>query len=146
MTRRRDEIVTSLAGPDRTGWRSTYWKLRRRGSIDFPVLSVAAALKMRGGVVEDARLVLGAVASSPQVAAAAAAGLIGHELSDDRIADAATAAARLAKPMDNTDFQLHWRKAVAAPFVSGALRQLRGDDPTRFQPLARRAAAAAFSA
>jgi 4-hydroxybenzoyl-CoA reductase subunit beta len=145
LTRRRDEIVTRLAVPDRTLWRTTYWKLRRRGSIDFPVLSIAAALKMSGNVVEDARLVLGAVASSPQVSTAASQGLIGHDLSDERIAEAAAAAARLAKPMDNTDFQLHWRKAVAAPFISGALRQLRGDDPSRFQPLARRAAAAAFS-
>lgn len=145
LARRHDEIVTRIVVPDRTSWRTTYWKLRRRGSIDFPVLSVGAALKLRGSVVEDARLVLGAVASSPQIAIAAAQGLIGDDLSDERIAEAAEAAARLAKPMDNTDFQLHWRKAVAAPFIAGALRQLRGDDPIRFEPLARRAAAAAFS-
>jgi hypothetical protein len=37
-------------------------------------------------------------------------------------------AARLAKPMDNTDFVLGWRKKVAREFVLYALRDLRGDD------------------
>ena len=30
--------------------------------------------------------------------------------------------------MDNTDFTLHWRKRVAAEFVTYALREVRGDD------------------
>ena len=30
--------------------------------------------------------------------------------------------------MDNTDFTLHWRKRVAAAFVTYALREVRGDD------------------
>ena len=145
LTRRPDEILTSVALPDRMGWISTYWKLRRRGSIDFPVLGVAIALKLRGPVVEDARIVLGAVASSPQVASEAAALLVGHELSDERMAEAAHRAAKLARPMDNTDFQLHWRKAVVEPYVIGALRELRGDDQASFGPLARRAMRAVFA-
>src|SRR5438552_4815817 len=36
MTRRADEILTEVEIP--TGARSTYWKLRRRGAFDFPVL------------------------------------------------------------------------------------------------------------
>ena len=39
-----------------------------------------------------------------------------------------TRASKLAKPMDNTDFTLHWRKRVATAFVAWALRELRGDD------------------
>ena len=48
LTRRPDEILTAVHLPDAAGWRSTYWKLRRRGSFDFPVLSVAAAAKIAG--------------------------------------------------------------------------------------------------
>ncbi len=69
LTRRGDEILTAVELPQRDGWRSTYWKLRRRGSFDFPVLSVAAAVNIgRNGVVDEARIVLGAVASHPIVA------------------------------------------------------------------------------
>ena len=144
MTRRSDEIVTAVHLPARTGWRSSYWKLRRRGSIDFPVLGVAAAVKIgASGGVEDARLVLGAVSSQPLVAHDAAQSLLGRELSDDAIEAAAEKAAKLAKPMDNADFELHWRKAVTGHYVAGILRALRGDDPKALPPLARRAALAA---
>ncbi len=37
LTRRPDELLTRIEIPDTTGWVSTYWKLRRRGSFDFPV-------------------------------------------------------------------------------------------------------------
>ena len=65
LTRRPDEILSSIEFPPLDGWRMTYEKLRRRGSFDFPILGVAAAVKLTDGVVEDARLVLGAVGSSP---------------------------------------------------------------------------------
>jgi CO/xanthine dehydrogenase FAD-binding subunit len=106
-----------------------YWKLRRRGSFDFPVLSVAAAARFGAdGTVETARIVLGAVSSRPIVATAAAAALAGHRLTDEVIAHAADAAAKPAKPMDNTDFDLTWRKRVMKDVVTCALRELRGDD------------------
>ena len=129
LTRRPDEILTAVHIPSADGWRSVYWKLRRRGSFDFPVLSVAAAAKFTAdGTVAAARIILGAVASRPIDAAAAAATLIGHRLTDELIAHAADTAATPAKPMDNTDFDLTWRKRVMRDVVTYALRELRGDD------------------
>jgi 4-hydroxybenzoyl-CoA reductase subunit beta len=129
LTRRPAEILTAVHLPHLDGWRSAYWKLRRRGSFDFPVLSVAAAVKIAAdGTVEAARIVLGAVASRPLEALAAAAALIGNSLTDDAIQLAAERAAQPAKPMDNTDFTLVWRKRVTRDFVTYALRELRGDD------------------
>ena len=129
LTRRPDEILTAVHIPAMDGWRSVYWKLRRRGSFDFPVLSVAAAAKIAAdGTVEAARIILGAVASRPIDAAAAATAVVGQRLTDDVIAHAAECAARPAKPMDNTDFDLTWRKRVMKDVVTYALRELRGDD------------------
>ncbi len=129
LTRRPDEILAEVRLPSVAGRRSTYWKLRRRGAFDFPVLSVAAAIDVApDGTVERARIVLGAVASRPLAAERAAASLAGQPLTDGAIANAAALAAEIAKPMDNTDFTLHWRKRVAAEFVGYALRELRGDD------------------
>jgi 4-hydroxybenzoyl-CoA reductase subunit beta len=129
LTRRPDEILTAVHIPSMDGWRSVYWKLRRRGSFDFPVLSVAAAARLGAdGTVETARIVLGAVSSRPIVATAAAAALAGHRLTDEVIAHAADVAAKPAKPMDNTDFDLTWRKRVMKDVVTCALRELRGDD------------------
>ncbi|HEY7475575.1 MAG TPA: FAD binding domain-containing protein [Vicinamibacterales bacterium] len=129
LTRRPDEILTAVHVPNLSGWRSTYWKLRRRGSFDFPVLGVAAAARFEpDGAVAEARLVLGAVSSRPMPAGQAAAALAGRPLTDEAIAEAADLAFAVAKPMDNTDFALVWRKRVTRDFVTYALRELRGDD------------------
>jgi CO/xanthine dehydrogenase FAD-binding subunit len=113
LTRRADEVLTQVMLPSMPGWTSTYWKLRRRGSFDFPVLGVAAAVK-RGpdGVVEDARVALGAAGSRPVVTRAAEL-LSGKTLTDDVIAEVAKSLASRSKPVDNTDLDVHWRKHVA---------------------------------
>ena len=129
IQRRPEEILADVTLDSLHGWRSTYWKLRRRGSFDFPVLSVAAAARIsKENVVEEARIVLGSAACRPLLAAEAAKSLLGQRLDLEAIAEAATLAARIAKPLDNTDFDMTWRKRVTAEFVTCALRELRGDD------------------
>jgi 4-hydroxybenzoyl-CoA reductase subunit beta len=126
LSRRPDEILTEVKVPD--GWKSTYWKLRRRGSFDFPILGVAAALKFEKETITDARIALGAVASRPFLVEKAGEFLKGKKLSDEVIAQAGELVANRAKPMDNTDMDLYWRKEVADDFTGYALRELRGDD------------------
>jgi 4-hydroxybenzoyl-CoA reductase subunit beta len=128
LTRAPDEILTEVRVP--AGWKSTYWKLRRRGSFDFPILGVAVALKFEKDVISDARMALGAVASRPFLVEKAGEFLKGKTLSDEVIAHAAELAANRAKPMDNTDMDLYWRKEVTDDFAGYALRELRGDDMT----------------
>jgi 4-hydroxybenzoyl-CoA reductase subunit beta len=129
LTRRPDEILASIDVPAEPGWRSTYWKLRRRGAFDFPVLSVAAAVRTTAdGTVDAARVVLGAVASRPLAAPKAETAIVGHPLTDATIANAAEGAYEVAKPMDNTDFDLVWRKRMSRALAGYALRELRGDD------------------
>lgn len=128
LTRQPDEILTAVSLPDLAGWKSTYWKLRRRGSFDFPILGVAAAVRTApDGTVLDARIVLGAVSSRPILTEAG--GLLqGGKLSDEAIAAAGKKATSAAKPLDNTDLDLYWRKDVVSAFVGYALREIRGDD------------------
>jgi 4-hydroxybenzoyl-CoA reductase subunit beta len=128
LTKQPDEIVTSIAVPSSAGWRSAYWKLRRRGSFDFPVAAAAVAARLDGNRVVDVRIVLGAVSSRPLEAQRAEDLVRGEALTDEAIASAASAAADIAKPMDNTDFELVWRKRMVRSLVSCALREVRGDD------------------
>ena len=126
LSRKPDEILTAVKVP--AGWKSTYWKLRRRGSFDFPILGVAVALKFSGQIIEDARVALGAAASRPFLVEKAGEYLKGKKLTEDVIAEASAIIANRAKPMDNTDMDLYWRKEVADDFAGYALRELRGDD------------------
>jgi len=131
LSKHPDEILTEVRLPALDGWDATYWKLRRRGSIDFPVLGVAVWIKWDGALVADARVVLGAVASYPMSVVESAQAVIGTELEDDAVDAAAAAAFKPAKPMDNTDFGLAWRKEMTRTYVRGALEQLRDRQRTR---------------
>jgi CO/xanthine dehydrogenase FAD-binding subunit len=128
LTTRPDELLTEVLLPEAGAWRSSYWKLRRRGAFDFPVASVAAALALDEDRVIDARLVLGGVASRPLSLRSAERLLRGERLTDDAVTAAADAAYDVAKPMDNTDFDLVWRKRMVRTLATCALREARGDD------------------
>jgi 4-hydroxybenzoyl-CoA reductase subunit beta len=124
LTRRPDEILASIDVPMHTGWRMTYEKLRRRGSFDFPILGVAAAVKMSDGIVEDARLVLGAVGSSPVDQSGLAQPLIGSRPTLESIKAVAAEAYKGAHPLDNTDLNYAWRKKMTRVYVERALERV----------------------
>jgi 4-hydroxybenzoyl-CoA reductase subunit beta len=126
LTKQPDEILVAVRLPPPEHSDAVYHKLRRRGAFDFPVLGVAAWIRWDGATVADARVVLGGVASYPQTVAEAGAVLIGTTLGPDAIVAASEAAYRPAKPMDNTDFDLSWRKQMTRVYVRRALEELRG--------------------
>jgi 4-hydroxybenzoyl-CoA reductase subunit beta len=128
LSKRVDEILTEIVLPPAEGWRSAYLKLRRRGAFDFPILGVAVAVRLEGDVVREARIVLGAVASLPREAPAAAAVLVGHRLTGEAIEAAATAAAGPARPLDNTDLTHPYRKKLTRIYVARALARVAGLD------------------
>jgi 4-hydroxybenzoyl-CoA reductase subunit beta len=132
LTRRPDEIVSEIYVPaPAEGERSAYVKLRRRGSFDFPVLGIAVRARLgAGGAVESARIFVGGTGSRPQEARAAAERLIGRVLDDAAIREVADLIAKIAKPMQNTDFTLSWRKSVASAYAARALRELVGGAPS----------------
>ena len=140
LSRKPDEILTAVKIP--AGWKSVYWKLRRRGAFDFPVLGVGVGLRFDSkNHIQEARVALGASASRPFLVEKASEYLKGKKLTDEVIAEASNLVASRAKPMDNTDLDLYWRKEVADDFAGYALRELRGDDMreirqriARFQP------------
>ncbi len=126
LTKRPDEILAEVVLPPRDGVVSTYWKLRRRGSFDFPVLGVAVALRRDDGVVRDVRIVLGAVGSSPVLTTEAAALMEGQQPAPELIDEVAALAWKSARPLDNTDLNYAWRKRMARVYVRRALREVVG--------------------
>ncbi len=126
LSKQPGEVLTDIVLPPAEGWRSSYLKLRRRGSFDFPVLGVAVALRMEGDTVKEAAITLGAVASQPRPAPDAAALLVGQRLSPELIERVAEAAYRPSKPLDNTDLTHPYRKKMTRVFVARALKGLAG--------------------
>lgn len=126
LHKRLDELLVDIELPPLNGWRATYHKLRRRGTFDFPVLGVAARLDIAAdGTVKDAHIILGGIAPSPLQAVNAEQALIGGPLTTERIEAAAEAAYIKARPLDNTDFVMNWRKQMTRVYVQRALEELR---------------------
>ena len=72
----------------------------------------------------DARLVLGAIAPAPVQVKEAEAALIGQTFDEEHIQAAAEACYNKARPLDNTDFVMNWRKQMAREYSLRALQKL----------------------
>ena len=117
------EIVTALRVPMRSGRRSAYEKLRRRASLDFPLLSVAVRADFDGAAPSDLVVVLSALAAKPRIVPRT------RELAATRsLADVADGIAKLARaachPLPNVDDDVEWRKEMAPVLVKRALARL----------------------
>lgn len=145
LKKRSDELLVDIHLPPLNGWRASYQKLRRRGAFDFPVLGVAVYVRLDevrtgsglgsssgqpawggGGdrVVGAAKIVLGGIAPSPLEIKEAETALVGNPLDDAHIQAAAEAAYVKARPLDNTDFVMNWRKQMTRQYTLRALRDL----------------------
>ncbi len=125
LNKRHEELLTEIHLPPASGVKSTYWKLRRRGSFDFPVLGVAVTLRQApDGRVERAKIVLGGVGSHPMEMPQAAQLLMGQKITPDVLDAVAQAVFQPARPLDNTDYHLFYRKRMAAVYVKRALTEL----------------------
>ena len=138
LSKQPGEILTEVVVPgssDNGHCRSAFWKLRRRGSIDFATMSVAAAVWMDDSdVVTRASMYLGAVGAAPMPVAEVASVLVGNKISEDAIDEIAHVAHKIARPMDNTDFAPSWRGKMTEQYVIAVLREIAGLPQQRMQP------------
>ncbi len=121
MAKQPSEVVTALTLSADPHVKTAYVKLRRRGSIDFPIAGAAVAIQLDGDEVVQCRIVLSAVASHPLEASAAEAFLKGKRVSEDTIRETAEIAAKPAKPLDNADLSHFWRKRMVRVVVEQSL-------------------------
>lgn len=129
LKKRPDEVLTEVILPDPSAFKASHWKLRRRGSIDYSVLTVGAAAWFDGDKVQKLNIHLGAVNSYPAVPEKTCEFLIGKILDEETIAEAAGMSRQGSTPMDNTDFLARWRGQMVERYVSAALREIAGLDP-----------------
>ncbi|HEY9403021.1 MAG TPA: hypothetical protein VIQ24_10025, partial [Pyrinomonadaceae bacterium] len=70
---------------------------------------------------------LGGIAPAPMEVKEAQDALIGAPLDAERIRAAAEACYVKARPLDNTDFIMNWRKQMTRTYVMRALEALQND-------------------
>lgn len=124
------EILTRVRIPaSARGMRCGYQKLRPRGAIDFPMLSVAFAARMREGLCETARLVVSALAAKPRTVGGLDALVAGKAIDEPLIEALAQTAYRQCKPVINVPYDDDYRHEMVPVFVRRAVREALGLPP-----------------
>ncbi|GAB3573559.1 xanthine dehydrogenase family protein subunit M [Spirosoma luteolum] len=101
------ELITAIdLPPSSFAAHSYYLKVRDRASYAFALLSVGAALELKGTTIVQARLAMGGVAHKPWRAYKAEAFLAGKEATTANFRQAAEAEMALAKPLEHNAFKV----------------------------------------
>jgi xanthine dehydrogenase YagS FAD-binding subunit len=108
------EIISAIQiprlGPD---VKQRFLKFRRRKTIDFAIVSVAAVIKFSAKrVVEDAKIVLGGVSYKPLRALKAEQTLIGERLTENVVKEASTAAVLDFQPLSRNAYKVQVAQAL----------------------------------
>ena len=109
-----DLITAVRLPPDAAGFagHARYLKVRERTSYAFAVVSAAAALRMEGGTIAEARVALGGVALKPWRAREAEAALVGATPDAASFRRAAEAALAAAKPSGDNGFKIELARRI----------------------------------
>ena len=105
------ELIVAIDLPKSNFAKNYYYlKVRDRASYAFALLAVAAALDLSGGVIRQARVVMGSVAHKPWRSMEAEAALSGRPASEESFRRAAEAALKDAKPLAHNAYKVELGK------------------------------------
>ena len=120
-----DELLVEVRIPTSgNGAAGAYEKLRVREGMDFPMAGVAVMVKTnRSGTIEKAKVVLGAVGSSPIEVPKAAGLLEGYKPTDNLLQSVSREAVDMARPVGNLAMNPRYRRKMVGLLVKRALRR-----------------------
>jgi len=120
-----EEIISEIQIPNSgPGTGGSCQKLRTRTSVDFALVAASVNVKLRNGLCEDVRIVLGSVGTCPIRVVKAEDMLRGKKMTDDVIEEAAEFAYQDAKPVANiVNVPPSYRKEMARIMVIQATKE-----------------------
>jgi 4-hydroxybenzoyl-CoA reductase subunit beta len=102
--------------------RGDYQKLRYRGSMDFPLVGVAAVLSREDGTVcAGGKVVLTAVSRGPLAVEGASEMLQGREVTEEVASEVAEAAYQAARPINNVGSDAEYRRKMVRVLTRKAI-------------------------
>jgi len=119
-----DELLVSVAFPKMEGWGSHYEKFNRTAQA-WSIVGVAAAVRMDGGKIAEARIGLTNVGGTPVRAAAVEEALVGAASMAD-IEAAAEKASDGLEPFSDEDADADFRKHLARVLTKRAVAKAAG--------------------
>jgi xanthine dehydrogenase YagS FAD-binding subunit len=101
-----NEILTEIIVPAATGLRTATYEVRERELLDWPLATASVAVRLAGGRIEQARIVLGHVAPIPWRAEAAEQWLRGRTLDEAAATQAGELAVQGARPLSRNGYKV----------------------------------------
>jgi xanthine dehydrogenase YagS FAD-binding subunit len=102
-----DEILTAVRIPSTWANAEFYFeKVADRNVWDFALVNIAAAFKVSGGSIEDARIVCGAVECTPRRLESVESAIRGQQRSEELAASAGEMATEGARPLNYNHFKV----------------------------------------
>ncbi len=102
-----NELLTEILIPSAAHeWRNSTYEVREKMALDWPLATASVALKMDGGTISSARVVLGHVAPVPWRSRSAEKALEGKSLNEAAAAAAGDAAVEGAKPLSHNAYKV----------------------------------------
>ena len=119
----QNEVLTRIFLPARmAGYRGTYQKLRLRGSIDYPLAGVAAAIKKNArGLMEDARVAITGVNPAPLLVHEARHAVVDKLFNEHSASVIGELAARVAKPLTTSALTPEYRREMIRVYAKRAV-------------------------
>ena len=115
-----DEILTEVRIPKHTGWGAHYEKFVRVAH-QWPIVAVAAAVRVEGGVIAEARVGLTNMGNTPLRARGVEAALVGVQATEDAVREAAGKAADGTNPPSDLNGESSYRKHLATVLTRRAV-------------------------
>ncbi|MEV4604215.1 xanthine dehydrogenase family protein subunit M [Amycolatopsis sp. NPDC049253] len=115
-----DELLVEVRLPKHTGWRAHYEKFTRVAQA-WSMVAVAATVRTEGGVIEEARVALTNMGSTPVRAVAVEQALVGASANADVIRAAAAHAADGTSPAADGNSDVEYRQHLARVLTGRAL-------------------------
>jgi carbon-monoxide dehydrogenase medium subunit len=119
------EILTEVRVPKRSGWGAHYEKFVRVAH-QWPIVAVAAAVKVEGGTISEARVGLTNMGSTPLRARAVEDALVGKPATDEAVRAAAAAAADGTNPPSDLNGDADYRRHLATVLTRRAVLAAAG--------------------
>ena len=119
----RGELIVAAVVPAQAGWRSVYLKCTTRAAEDWPALGVAVSIRLDGGVIADARVMIGAATAMLTRATSAEAALRGAPANAATFERAAEAAAAATETIDDASGSAAYKTELLRVYLRRALAQ-----------------------
>ena len=118
---RPNDILTQITVPAPGGARSATYEVRQKEALDWPLAAASVVLRMSGGEVKSARVVMGHVAPIPWPSPEAEQVLVGKVISEEVASAAGNAAVEKAKSLSMNRYKIQLaRTAVKRAILAAA--------------------------